>query len=58
LKTGNHGASAGDDESARPYIEGLVVCEFSRVTGTWRSDAEARDFLANSGFPVVTNGVP
>src|SRR5579862_1841785 len=52
---GNYGTSAGDNESARPYIEGLVVREFSRVTSNWRSDKEASDFLANSGIPVVTD---
>jgi carbamoyl-phosphate synthase small subunit len=52
---GNYGTSARDNESARPYIEGLVVREFSRITSNWRSDEEARDFLAGSGIPVVTD---
>jgi carbamoyl-phosphate synthase small subunit len=52
---GNYGTSAADNEAAKPYIEGLVVREFSRVTSNWRSDEEARDFLANSGIPVVTD---
>ncbi len=30
----------------RPYIEGLVVREFSAIASNWRSDAEADSFLA------------
>jgi len=52
---GNYGTSAADNEAARPYIEGLVVREFSRVTSNWRSDEEARDFLAAAGIPVVSD---
>src|SRR2546430_17494894 len=46
---GNYGTSSADSESAKPYIEGLAVREFSSVTSNWRSDEEARDFLARSG---------
>jgi carbamoyl-phosphate synthase small subunit len=52
---GNYGTSAADNEAARPYIEGLVVREFSPVTSNWRSDEEAREFLAVAGIPVVTD---
>ena len=51
---GNYGTSAADNESAHPYIEGLAVREFSRVTSNWRADEEARDFLADSGIPVIS----
>jgi len=50
---GNYGTSAADNESAHPYIEGLVVREFSHVASNWRSDTEANAFLANAGIPVV-----
>ena len=50
---GNYGTSAADSESARPYIEGLVVREFSRIASNWRSDTEANAFLSNAGIPVV-----
>ena len=50
---GNYGTSAADNESARPYIEGLVVREFSAIASNWRSDTEANTFLANAGIPVV-----
>ncbi len=38
-------------KSARPYIEGLVVREFSAITSNWRSDSEANDFLARRRHP-------
>jgi carbamoyl-phosphate synthase small subunit len=51
---GNYGTNAEDDEAPRPYIEGLVVREFSSVTSNWRSDEEARQFLGKHGIPVVS----
>jgi len=50
---GNYGTAASDNESAHPYIEGLVVREFSAIASNWRSDTEANAFLANAGIPVV-----
>jgi carbamoyl-phosphate synthase small subunit len=51
---GNYGTNAADNESTRPYIEGLVVREFSSITSNWRSDEEAREFLGKHGIPVVS----
>ena len=51
---GNYGSNPMDSESARPYIEGLVVREISSVVSNWRSDDKAEDFLAKSGIPVIT----
>jgi carbamoyl-phosphate synthase small subunit len=51
---GNYGTSVDDNESAKPYIEGLVVREFSRVTSNWRSDEDARPFLVKHAIPVVS----
>ena len=51
---GNYGTSSLDNESARPYIEGLAVREFSSIASNWRSDAEANDFLARAGIPVIS----
>ena len=50
---GNYGTSAGDNEAAHPYIEGLVVREFSSIASNWRSDDDANDFLAKAGIPVL-----
>lgn len=51
---GNYGANAADSESARPYIEGLVVREFSALASNWRSEEEAREFLTRHSIPVVS----
>ncbi len=51
---GNYGTAASDNEAKKPYIEGLAVREFSEITSNWRSDEEARDFLAQSGIPVIS----
>ncbi|HLW77644.1 MAG TPA: glutamine-hydrolyzing carbamoyl-phosphate synthase small subunit [Bryobacteraceae bacterium] len=50
---GNYGANAGDNESVRPYIEGLVVREFSPLASNWRADETAQKFLTASGVPVI-----
>jgi carbamoyl-phosphate synthase small subunit len=51
---GNYGTSSADNEASKPYIEGLVVREFSSITSNWRSDDEARDFLSKAAIPVVS----
>ena len=50
---GNYGANEGDQEAARPYIEGLVVREFSSIASNWRSEENAEQFLADNGVPVA-----
>jgi carbamoyl-phosphate synthase small subunit len=50
---GNYGANEGDQESARPFIEGLVVREFSSIASNWRSEEKAEDFLSRNGVPVA-----
>jgi carbamoyl-phosphate synthase small subunit len=52
---GNYGTSSEDNESARPYIEGLVVREFSALSSNWRSDRKAEQFLADRGIPIVSD---
>ena len=49
---GNYGANNDDPESARPYIEGLVVREFSPISSNWRADETADQFLGRHGIPV------
>ncbi len=50
---GNYGANREDNESTKPYIEGLVVREFSQVASNWRSNERADDFLAKSNIPII-----
>ena len=52
---GNYGTSSLDNESARPFIEGLAVREFSGIASNWRSDEEANDFLARARIPVISD---
>jgi len=50
---GNYGANAYDQEAGRPYIEGLVVREFSSIASNWRSEENAGQFLSENGIPVA-----
>jgi carbamoyl-phosphate synthase small subunit len=50
---GNYGANRGDNESAGPYIEGLVVREFSPLASNWRSEEQADAFLKKNDIPVI-----
>ena len=35
---GNYGTNRADNEASKPYIEGLIVREFSPVSSNWRSE--------------------
>jgi carbamoyl-phosphate synthase small subunit len=50
---GNVGANHDDEESAKPYIEGLVVREFSALASNWRSTESAQQYLERHGVPVI-----
>ncbi len=50
---GNYGANEADNESAKPYIEGLVVREFSGLSSNWRADETAQQFLTSNRVPVI-----
>ena len=50
---GNVGANAEDQESPRPFIEALVVREFSQVCSSWRSSETAQLYLNRHKIPVI-----
>jgi carbamoyl-phosphate synthase small subunit len=50
---GNVGANSEDEESARPYIEALIVREFSPLASNWRSSESAQQYLQRYGVPVI-----
>ncbi|HLJ46871.1 MAG TPA: glutamine-hydrolyzing carbamoyl-phosphate synthase small subunit [Bryobacteraceae bacterium] len=50
---GNYGANGYDKEAFKPFIEGLVVREFSSIASNWRSEESADHFLAENGIPVA-----
>src|SRR5713101_4759665 len=50
---GNVGANLDDEESSRPYIESLIVREFSQVASNWRSAESAQLYLNRHKVPVI-----
>jgi carbamoyl-phosphate synthase small subunit len=50
---GNVGANRDDEESPRPYIEALVVRDFSPLASNWRSSETAQQYLERYGVPVI-----
>src|SRR5260370_1560488 len=42
---GNYGVNSEDPESGRPWVEGFVVREFSRMASSWRSESPLDDYL-------------
>jgi carbamoyl-phosphate synthase small subunit len=52
---GNVGTNLDDEESAKPYIEGLITREFSALASNWRSSETAQAYLQRYGVPVIWN---
>jgi len=50
---GNVGTNLDDEESAKPYIEGLITREFSALASNWRSSETAQAYLERYGVPVI-----
>ncbi|MBI4464461.1 MAG: carbamoyl phosphate synthase small subunit, partial [Acidobacteria bacterium] len=50
---GNYGTNPEDNESNRPYIEGLIVREFSVLASNWRSREHGEQFLERYQIPVI-----
>jgi carbamoyl-phosphate synthase small subunit len=42
---GNYGVNSNDEESSRPWVEGFVVREASRVASSWRSEETLDAYL-------------
>jgi carbamoyl-phosphate synthase small subunit len=47
------GANLEDEESAHPYIESLIVREFSQISSNWRSTESAQLYLNRHKIPVI-----
>src|SRR3954464_11756103 len=52
---GNYGTNPEDNEATRPYIEGLVVREFSPISSNWRSQQVADEYLEKYKIPVIAD---
>src|SRR5581483_8084998 len=50
---GNVGANLDDEESPRPFIEALIVREFSSLASNWRSTETADHYLHRHGIPAI-----
>jgi len=50
---GNVGTNFDDQESQRPFIEALVVREFSPLASNWRSTETAQQYLEQNRIPVI-----
>jgi carbamoyl-phosphate synthase small subunit len=52
---GNYGTNPDDDESTKPYIEGLVVREFSPYASNYRSQQVTDEYLERHGVPAISD---
>ena len=50
---GNYGTNLADNESAKPYIEGLIVREFSPIGSNWRSEQVTDEYMERYSVPVL-----
>jgi carbamoyl-phosphate synthase small subunit len=50
---GNYGTNQADNEAAKPYIEGLIVREFSAVSSNWRSEQVTDEYMERYKIPVL-----
>ncbi len=50
---GNYGVNPDDVESHRPWVEGFVVKELSRIRSNWRSTQDLDTYLREAGVPGI-----
>ena len=50
---GNYGTNQADNEAAKPYIEGLIVREFSAISSNWRSEQVTDEYMERYAVPVL-----
>src|SRR5215467_6503684 len=50
---GNYGTNQADNEAARPFIEGLIVREFSEISSNWRSEQVTDEYMERYAVPVL-----
>ena len=50
---GNYGTNQADNEASKPYIEGLIVREFSAVSSNWRSEQVTDEYMERYKVPVL-----
>ena len=50
---GNYGTNHADNDAAKPYIEGLIVREFSAISSNWRSEQVTDEYMERYSVPVL-----
>jgi carbamoyl-phosphate synthase small subunit len=50
---GNYGTNQADNEASKPYIEGLIVREFSAISSNWRSEQVTDEYMERYSVPVL-----
>ncbi|HEY3704274.1 MAG TPA: glutamine-hydrolyzing carbamoyl-phosphate synthase small subunit [Terracidiphilus sp.] len=50
---GNYGTNQADNEASKPFIEGLIVREFSAVSSNWRSEQVTDEYMERFQIPVL-----
>ena len=50
---GNYGTNEADNEAQKPYIEGMIVSEFSPVSSNWRSERVTDEYMERYKVPVL-----
>lgn len=50
---GNYGVTAADDESSRPWCQGIVVRDLSARASSWRAQGSLEDFLISHRVPGI-----
>src|SRR5206468_9267786 len=50
---GNYGTNQADNEASKPFIEGLIVREFSAVSSNWRSEQVTDEYMERFQVPVL-----
>ncbi len=50
---GNYGVNAEDVESCRPFVEGFVVKEYSKIASNWRSQNSLGNYLNENKIPGI-----
>jgi len=50
---GNYGTNQADNESAKPYLEGLIVREISPNSSNWRSEQVTDEYMERYSVPVL-----
>ncbi|MFI5035187.1 MAG: glutamine-hydrolyzing carbamoyl-phosphate synthase small subunit [Acidimicrobiales bacterium] len=50
---GNYGVTGADDESSRPWCQGVVVRELSSRASSWRAEGSLEEFLVERRLPGI-----